>query len=50
MESQDKEETEWFLSKIDSQGRVTIDAGFRELYDLEHKHMVWVKVRKIKDS
>ena len=48
MESQVKEETEWFLSKIDSQGRVTIDSGFRELYSLAHKDKVWVKIRKVK--
>ena len=47
MESQDKEETEWFLSKIDSQGRVTIDKGFRELYNLAHKDQCWVKIKKI---
>ena len=47
MESQVKEETEWFLSKIDSQGRVTIDKGFRELYNLEHKDQCWVKIKKV---
>lgn len=44
MESQN--ETEWFLSKVDSQGRVTIDKALREHFKIEHQNMVWVKVKK----
>ena len=39
-------ETEWFLTKIDNQGRITIDKSIRELYGLEHKEKVWAKVKK----
>ena len=39
-------ETEWFLTKIDNQGRITIDSDIRELYELEHKEKVWAKIKK----
>ena len=41
-----EKQTEWFLTKIDNQGRITIDKDIRELYGFEHKEQVWAKVKK----
>ena len=50
MESQKEATTEWFLSVVDFQGRVTVDKNIRKLYDITHKSTVWVKIRKIDDT
>ena len=43
-----EKETEWFLSSVDAQTRITIDRNIRVLYNINHKDMLWVKLRKTK--
>ena len=45
-EVDEREETPWFLSLMDSQHRITVDKNIRTLYNYNHKDLLWVKVRK----